>query len=211
MRLTPSEQVVLFPDRFTVEGGLLTRKVDLPDGRKLASEGLGRAAAAAAILGCEAAGGLRLEVQEGRALLGLMRTRKLMAVPATDQTEPWPEGSLEAAVGAQLANGPVDVNALVQGLIGGEHHDPAAELVTDVQRGLARRGLLASEQVRVMKILPVMRYLLNDETRTAMAAGGPGDVEALLRSAEAERPEVWRELERGIRAGIAFMTASSDD
>ena len=210
MQLTASERIILFPDGFTEEGGMLTSKVELPDGRKLASERLGRAVMQAAILSVEAAGGLELEVRQGKALFGLMKTRKLYAAPR-GQAPAFPEGSLEAAVAAQVAVGDVEVGALVQALIGEEQADPAAWVVTRVQRGLAERGLLATEEGRVLKVFAVMKYVLTDATHSAAAAEGIASVESLLASAQRERPEVWSELDRAVRSGITFMTESSGD
>lgn len=208
--MTPSELVLLHPDSFTEEGGALTAKVMLPDGRTLASEKLGHAVVQAALLANEASGRIRLEVREGRRFFGLMRTRSLMAVPASADGESWPEGSLEAAVAAATAAGEVAVRTLVERMIATDRDDPAADLAREVMRGLSRRGILAEEEAKVMKVFTVTRFAMTDAARADADAQGIAGVQAMLNGARSDRPELWTEMERAIRGAINFMTKSSD-
>src|SRR5688500_850844 len=89
---TPSELVVLFGDRFADEGGMLTAKEEiLTSGRKVSVEKVAKAAMAAAVLGAEQAGAVRLDPRAGKALFGLVKTRNLHLVPGASP-EAFPRG-----------------------------------------------------------------------------------------------------------------------
>ena len=77
----PSELVLLFGDRFTPEAGMLASKEEiLTSGVKVNSEKLMNAAVGAAVWAVHRAGAATLEIRQGKALFGLMKTQKLHVV-----------------------------------------------------------------------------------------------------------------------------------
>ena len=207
---TPSELVVLFGEQFAEEGGMLTAKVEtLISGAKVHAEKLAYAAVAAAALAAEKAGAIRLEHRRGKALFGLVKTQDVRVVPGTGSAAAFPEGTLERAF-ADAAARDVDVDTVVREALGAESHNPPQRLVGLVHAGLAHRGLLGSEETKVLVVFSGSKFTLPPATRDAALGASLAEVKELLRGAEQGRPELWGAMTKEIRSAIAFMTESSD-
>ena len=207
---TPSELVVLFGEQFAEEGGMLTARVEtLISGARVHAEKLAYAAVAAAALAAEKAGAIRLDHRRGKALFGLVKTEDVRVLPGTDADARFPEGTLERAF-ADAATADRDVDAIVRTVLGAESHNPPQRLVALVHAGLAHRGLLGSEETKVLKVFTGSKFTLLPATRDAALAESPSGAKELLRGAEQGRPELWEAMRKEIRSAIVFMTESND-
>jgi len=204
---TPSELVVLFGEKFAEEGGMLAAKEEaLVSRMKVSAEKLAHAALAASLLANEATGAVRLEHRRGKAMFGLMDTEKLHVVLG-DYESAWPEGTLEATV-ALLAHGGPTISELFQSAIGSESHNPGQQVCAMVKAGLAGRDLMDVAERRMLGMITVPHFVLRDEVRRMAMAESPEPVRAMLRRAEKERPQIWEQLIKEIRAAMTWLTKS---
>jgi hypothetical protein len=211
--LTPSELVFLNGEQFA-------RKVTLGNvelmhsGEKVSLAQLGQAILAAAFLACEQAGAFRLELKDRKAMLGLRKVRDLYAVPAS-RRENLPEGSLEATF-AELATylAPQDKNDIYNMLYTWLRKDSMAPWNTVLEllkAAMAERGVLEATEEKKLKIFTVTHYTLPERT-TRLVKGQPvGPVKALLDGCQRARPEVWKELEAGIKKAITARTETTNN
>ena len=207
--LTPSERVLIFGDRFSTPAGMLGySEVVLSSGIKVDADRLAQNVFAAAFLANEQAGAIRLEPRQGKAMFGLMKTEKLHAVPGQKQVG-WPHGSLEAVIAASVQPQP-KIDDQVGGILGQKSSSPAQSLCARVKAALAARGVLRAEEKKTLKVFTSISYSLPDGARAAAEQTGAAHVEQMLRSCEQQRPRLWAELIRGIKAGITWMTESND-
>jgi len=207
--LTPSERVLLFGDRFSTPAGMLGyNEVVLSSGTKVDAEKLAQNAFAAAFLADEQAGAIHLELRQGKAMFGLMKTEKLHAVPGQKQVG-WPQGSLEALIAASVQPQP-EVDDLVSGILGDRANSPAQNLFARMKAALAARGVLHAEEKKTLKVFTSITYTLPDATRAAAEQTGAAHVEQMLRACEQQRPQLWVALTRNIKAGINLMTGTDD-
>ena len=210
--LTPSEVVFLNGEQFAEKVKL--GNVDLiHSDEKVSIAQLGQAILAAAILACEQAGAFHLEVRERKATLGLRKVRELFTVPAKPN-ENLPEHSLEATfsdLATYLAQ--KDKNDIYNVLYTWLRQDAMSPWNTAlelVKAGMAKRGLLDATEEKKLKLFKVTRYSLPEQTARLVKGQSVGPVKALLETCQRTRPEVWRELESGIKKAIAARTESSN-
>jgi hypothetical protein len=207
--LTPSERVLIFGDRFSKPAGMMGfSEVVLSSGNKVEADRLAENVFAAAFLANEQAGAIGLELRQGKAMFGLMKTEKLHAVPGHKQVG-WPQGSLEAVIAASVQQHP-KVDDLVGGILGEKTNSPAQSLCARVKAGLAARGVLHAQEKKALKVFTSVTYSLPEHTRVAAEQTGAGHVDQMLRVCEQQRPQLWAALIRNIKAGFTWMTASYD-
>jgi hypothetical protein len=207
--LTPSERVLIFGDRFSTPAGMLGYgEVVLTSGNKVDADRLAQNVFAAAFLANEQAGAIGLELRQGKAMFGLMKTEKLHAVPGQRQVG-WPQGSLEAVIAQSVQQHP-KVDDLVGGILGQKSSSPAQRICGMVKAGLARRGVLHAEEKKTLKVFTSVTYTLPPDARAAAEETGFPHVEQMLRGCEQQRPQLWAALIRNIRAAITWMTETND-
>lgn len=204
---TPSELVVLFGEKFAEEGGMLAAKEEaLVSRMKVSAEKLAHAALAAALLANEQTGAVRLEHRKGKALFGLMDTEKLHVVLG-DREATWPDGTIESTV-ALLAHGGPTIAELFQSAIGSESHNPGQQVCAMVKAGLAGRDLMDVAERKMLGMITVPHFVLRDEVRRMAMAESPAPIQAMLRDAEKNRPQIWEQLIKEIRAAMTWLTKS---
>ena len=210
--LTPSEVVFLNGEQFAEKVKL--GNVDLlHSDQKVSLAQLGGTILAAAILACEQAGAFRLEVRERKATLGLRKVRDLFAVPGKPR-ENLPEHSLEATF-ADLAiylaqKNKNDIYTMLYTWLRQDVMSPWNTALELVKAGMAERGLLEATEEKKLKLFKVTRYSLPEQTARLVKGQSVEPVKALLDTCERTRPEVWKELEAGIKKAIAARTESSN-
>ena len=207
--LTPSERVLIFGDRFSTPAGMLGySEVVLSTGNKVDADKLAQNVFAVAFLANEQAGAIGLELRQGKAMFGLMKTEKLHAAPGRKQVG-WPQGSLEAVIAASVQQAP-EVDDLVGGILGQKTNSPAQSLCARAKAALAARGVLHAEEKKTLKVFTSVTYTFPEHARAAAEQTGAGHVEQMLRACQQQRPQLWAALIRDIKAGITWMTASND-
>lgn len=205
----PSELVVLFGDRFTPEAGMLGSKEEvLTSGVKVSSEKLMNAAVSAAVWAAHRAGAVRLELRQGKALFGLVKTQKLHVVAGTGAS-PFPAHTLESAI-VQAAQAGPELQKLLEAWIGGEVSDVPARVLGQVKEGMEARGLLGREERKTMMVFTTFGYTLPDATRAAAERESLDAVQSLLRDAEQREPELAKAVQKDIDGARVMMTESSD-
>lgn len=204
----PSELVVLFGDRFTPEAGMLASKEEvLTSGAKVNSQKLMNAAVGAAVWAAHRAGAARLELRQGKALFGLVKTQKLHVVSGTGAS-PFPAHSLESAIVEGAQSGP-ELQKLLQAWIGAEVMDVPGRALGKIKEGMAERGLLGREQRKTMMVFTTAGYTLPDASRAAAERASLDAVQSLLRDAERE-PELAKAVQKDIDAARVMMTENRD-
>ena len=205
----PSELVVLFGDRFVPEAGMLASKEEiLTSGAKVNSEKLMNAAVNAAVWAVVRAGAARLELRQGKALFGLLKTQKLHVVPGGGPS-PFPAESLESLV-VEAARQSPELQKLLEAYIGGEVADVPARVVGKIKAGLAERGLLGREERKTMMVFTTVAFTLPDATRAAAERESLDAVKSLLSDAQQREPELARAVQKDIDGARVMMTESRD-
>ena len=207
---TPSELVVLFGDRFAEPAGMLGWKEEvMTSGTKVSSDKLAVQALAAALLAAEQAGSVALEPRSRKAMFGLVTKQALHVVPAGGSSS-WPAGTLEAAVVSEAQKQPT-VQDLFTAVIGAESQSAANRVIAMVKAGLAARDLLEVEEKKVLKVFTTAKFTLPAATRAAAERAPLEPVRDLLGRFQQQRPDVWKTVEKDIRAALVWMTESSND
>lgn len=208
--LTPSEVVFLNGELFAKKAVLGNVEL-LHSAEKVSVAELGKAILTSAILGCEQAGAFRLELRERKGMLGLRKVQELFAVPAAPRVN-LPEHSLEAVfadLATQLAlKDKNDIYTMIYTWLCRDATSPWNTAIELVQAGMARRGLLEAVQEKKLKVFTVTRYSLPERTLRLAKGQSVGAVKTLLDDCERTRPEVWKELEAGIKKAITARTES---
>ena len=204
----PSELVVLFGDRFVPVAGLLGYKEEvLTSGTKVATDKLMNAAVGAALWAVHRSGAATLEIRQGKALFGLVKTQKLHVSRGNGPAE-FPAHSLEAYIVEAAAAGP-EVQKLLESYIGNEVSDPAGHTLGRIKAGMAERGVLEMEKRTSMKVFTTSHFVLPASTRAAAEGATLDPVHALLRGAERE-PGLGKMVQGAIDGARVMMTESSD-
>ncbi|HEU0055047.1 MAG TPA: hypothetical protein VFQ39_17795, partial [Longimicrobium sp.] len=204
---TPSELVVLFGDRFSEEGGMLGSKMEvLTSGKKVLVDRVAKTAIAAAVLAAEKAGAIRFDPRTGKAFFGMMKTKALHIVPGGSAAA-FPAGSLEAFLAAAAAGQPKLEDALAHA-IAEESYNAEEQIVFQIRKGLASRGLLDTIEKKTLKVFTSVSYALPDSTRAAAARENTDAIAALLANEERARPDLFADVRKAIQSALVHMTKS---
>jgi hypothetical protein len=212
--LTPSELVLLNGERFA-------KKVMLGNISLLHSDAsvsvaqLGQAIFAAAFLANEQQGAFRLEPRKKKAMLGLRKVDVLYAIPGARDVI-WPGPSLEADILALLARSQGDddwgdISNIIYAWLKEDSSSPWQSAIDLIKSGMASRGLLEKFEEKKLKIFTSIRYELPESTLNLSKQTSIEPVEALLRSCENSRPELWKLLTDQIKSAIKARTEQDDD
>lgn len=206
----PSELVILFGDRFAPEAGMLTAREEiLTSGVKVNAEKLMNAAMKAALYAVHRSGAGRLEIRAGKALFGLMNTKKLFLLQGPGTAE-FPAGSLESYL-LEAAVMEREVEDVLKAFIGEESSNPPQRALGLMKRGMSERGMLEAEMKKTMMVFTTINYALPAATRMAAEAHGYAQVQQLLRELEQREPELDKAVQSDIDSARVFMTSSAND
>jgi hypothetical protein len=187
---------------------LASKEEVLTSGVKVNSEKLMNAALGAAVWAAHRSGAVRLELRQGKALFGLLKTQKLHVVRGTGAS-PFPAHSLETLVIGAAGDGP-ELQKVLVGYIGAESADPPARVLAHIKAGMAERGLLGREERKTMMVFTTVAYTLPDATRAAAERESVDAVQSLLRDAEQREPELFKAVQKDIDGARVTMTESRD-
>ncbi|MGD2048831.1 MAG: hypothetical protein PVH03_05025 [Chloroflexota bacterium] len=208
-KLAPSELVLLNGDRFA--GKSRIGNVKLPQNGATVSAGdLGQIILAAALLACEKASVIRLEVRKKKTLLGLRKVDALFVEPLTKKDN-WPKHSFESeiyslAVRLKNEKGNNEVENIIYEWLGENSGSPWQRAVELVQSGLADRGALARIQERRMKVLKTTSYKMTVSTARQAAEQPLDPIIRLLEECQHIRPYVWQLLISGMKSAMNSRT-----
>lgn len=206
---SPSEWVVLFGDQFVPEASMLSSKEEiLTSGVRVNSRTLMEKAMHAAVWTLQRAGAVRLEIRQGKALFGLLKTRKLHLAPGT-ATASYPEGSLESHL-VEAAGMENELDAVLAAFIGQDSHDPPARAIGLMKRGLAGRGLLETEEKKTLMVFTSVSYVLPASTRQLASRHSVHPIKQLLAEVEQKEPELFKAVDKAIDSARVKMTEVRD-
>jgi hypothetical protein len=206
---SPSELVVLFGDQFVPEASMLSSKEEiLTSGAKVNSQTLMEKAMHAAVWTLRREGVVRLEVRQGKALFGLLKTQKLYLVSGTAPAR-YPEGCLESFL-AEAAGMENELEAVLASFFGQESRDPAARALGLMKRGLSSRGLLEVEEKKTMLVFTTVGYVLPASTRELASRHAVDPIKQLLGEVEQKEPELFKGVDKAIDSARVKMTEDSD-
>ena len=206
---SPSELVVLFGDQLVPEASMLSSKEEvLTSGVRVNSQSLMEKAMHAAVWTLQRAGAVRLEIRQGKALFGLIRTRKLHLVRGTASAS-YPGGSLEAHL-VEAAGMEDELDAALAGFIGQDSNDPPARALGLMKRGLSGRGLLEVEEKKTLMVFTTVGYVLPASTRELASRHSVVPIKQLLAEVEQREPELFKAVDKAIDSARVKMTEDSD-
>jgi hypothetical protein len=206
---SPSELVVLFGDQFVPEASMLSSKEEiLTSGVKVNSQTLMEKAMHAALWTLRREGAVRVEIRQGKALFGLLKTQKVHLVPGTAVAS-YPEGSLEAHL-VEAAGMENELDAGLASFFGQESRDPAARALGLMKRGLSSRGLLEVEEKKTLMVFTTVGYVLPASTRELASRHSVAPIKQLLAEVEQKEPELFKAVDKAIDSARVKMTEDSD-
>ncbi len=206
---SPSELVVLFGDQLVPEASMLSSKEEiLTSGVRVNSQTLMEKAMHAAVWTLQRAGVVRLEIRQGKALFGLMKTQKLHLVPGTASAS-FPEGSLEAHLveGAGMED---ELDTVLAAFIGQDSNDPPARALGLIKRGLSGRDLLEVEEKKTMMVFTTVGYVLPASTRELASRHSVEPIKQLLAEVEQKEAELFKAVDKAIDSARVKMTEARD-
>ena len=205
----PSELVILFGDQFVPEASMLASKEEiLTSGVKVNSQTLMEKAMHAAVWTLQRAGAVRLEIRQGKALFGLLKTRKLHLAPGTSPSGD-PAGSLEAYL-VEAAGMENELDAVLAAFIGQDSHDPPVRALGLMKRGLSSRGLLEAEEKKTLMVFTTVGYVLPASTRELASRHSVQPIKQLLAEVEQKEPELFKAVDKAIDSARVKMTETRD-
>lgn len=208
--LTPSEAVLLQPERFAPRDTLFTVGFEpVLGGEKVALAPLAETLLVVALLANRRADALRLEIRPKKALFGLRTVRPLVA-EVTGTNPGWPAGTLEAAVLGVLAGGTREAYDVLYAALREDQMNPASWVTVLAMQGLHARGLMEAREKKALKVFTVTEMVPGPELEGVVRAHGSAAEEALLREAQ-ERTEEWNALRKAASGAISARTESRDD
>ena len=209
--LSPSETIFLNGDQFA-KTAVLGYKL-LSSETKVNVQDFARAILAGALLAMEAAGELKLELEEYKRLIG--KGRRVKLTPLGDVSS-FPSPSLEVVLREiclylEGSKKGANVKDVVWAAVGKDDDHPWNKMVDSIPPHLADRGLLDRIEEKKLKIFTVTNYEMLEETRKLAQEGPVTELQALLSACEAERPDVWKQMKKEINGGINARDSSDDD
>ncbi|TFH34268.1 MAG: hypothetical protein E4G99_09840 [Anaerolineales bacterium] len=209
--LAPSETIYLNGDQF-VKTAFLGYRV-LGSETKVNLQELGRAVLAGSMLAMEAAGELKIELEEYKRLIG--KGRRIKLTPLGEQTS-FPIPSLEAVlqeICTYLSHSEKGATAkdVVWAAVGKDDDHPWNMILDSVPPHLADRGLLERIEEKKLKIFTVTNYELREDTRKLAREAPVAPIQELLSTCEASRPDLWKQLEREVNQAISARDSSDEN
>jgi hypothetical protein len=213
MYFTPSEVVMLNGEQFAPSAALVNKYEVRASGKGVNVNKLAAAVWSAALLANEQYGLIRLTPSVNSTLFGLVKTPTLLVEPTTVQPG-WPAGTLEAnliEVARQLqASRQNNLHIIVYRWLGSDYSTPYHMVLTMLEQGLAKRGLMQEEEARSLGIFKYKKLVLPDSTRPLIASQPFAPVQQLLMQCEQFRPDVWKTMQKNIDKAISQRTEQSD-
>lgn len=207
--LAPSELVLLFGDQFVPEASMLSSKEEvLTSGVRVNSQTLMEKAMHAALWTLQRAGAVRLEIRQGRALFGLVKTQKLHLLPGT-AADSYPEGSLESFL-VEAAGPEQQLDDALASFIGQDSHDPPARALGIMKRGMSSRDLLEVEEKKTLMVFTTVGYTLPASTRELASRHSLQPIKQLLAEVEQKDAELFKAVDKAIDSARVKMTESRD-
>jgi hypothetical protein len=208
LELTPSEIILLRADEFVAAASALDTinmigKFDLlHKPGKVQARGLSQMLFSAALLAAERMGQLRLEIGSPKGLFSFFSSPTAIAF-AANNTNSWPEGSLEnRIVQAVQGRGQLPVAQTVYEVL--EYNDSRYFNLTPelVKEALAFRNLLIKEQNTQLLIVKTTRYHLPESTMQLVAAQPVEPVRQLIEDTRRNDARLWKLLQTAIEKGM---------
>lgn len=210
--LTPSELVYLNGEKYSPKKALINNTKLMHIDLNVATNELVHAMLCTAFLASEQEGAIRLAVRSVKHLLG--SKEELFADPGPAGGI-WPAPSIESAICTNSrdllgrTNGN-KVSSVVYNLLDSDSGAPGSAIIELLKPYLAKRGLFATIEKKALGFLPYITYQL-PQTTIAGAAQFPMErINGVLTNAQRTRPQVWKLLLTGIKAGIAERVEQSD-
>lgn len=210
--LSATERVYFHPHLFAREKSLVDATPVLNTDKKYDASELAGAMLQVALLDAERRGVVALEVAKASRLFGLRKVDALFVRKGAGGPDA-PGGTLDWRVGQLVAgrDAPMEAEHLLVDLLEEDASDPYGWTVALVARNMAKRGLLVSREARTLKVFRNVVYEMTEPTKALAAASRADDLRELLDRTRRERPEVWRLLEKAVKAAATRRKESDDD
>ncbi len=209
--LTSSDLVFLLGDRFAPAPGFLGSKHEvIGRAATVDADRLGEAAIAAALLGLERDGYVRLTREPKKELLGLRNTHTVRAERTPGASAP--ADTLEAGLLAAVGDGRDEVDAVVFRWFEEETPHPPSRVLSRVRDGLVARGLVERSETRAKKLFwtqTTVHYTPSAAVVSALATA-PADALLALLADAGGRADLRETLRAEIGQGFLQRTEHGD-
>lgn len=210
--LTPSELVYLNGEKYSPKKALINNTKLMHIDLNVATNELINAMLCAAFLTNEQEGAMRLEVRSVKHLLG--SKEELFADPGA-AVGIWPAPSIESLMCTNsrdlLGRNKNTVRAIVYNLLDSDAVAPGSAIIELLKPHLAKRRLMTTGEKKVLGFIPTVTYQLPQATIAGAAQFPMERINNLITNTSRSRPQIWKLLMAGIKAGIADRVEQSDD
>jgi hypothetical protein len=210
--LTPSELVYLNGEKYSPKKALINNTKLVHIDQSVATNELVNAMLCAAFLANELEGTLRFAVRIEKHLLS---SKELLYADPAPVGRIWPEPSIESLIctnsQALAGSGKNSVRGIVYNLLDSDSAAPGSAIIELCKPYLAKRGLFTTGEKKALGFIPIVTYQVPQSTMTGAAQFPMDRINKLINSTSQTRPQVWKLLMAGIKAGIAERVEQSDD
>jgi hypothetical protein len=202
--LTPSELVYLNGEKYSPKKALINNTRLMHMDLNVATNELINAMLCSAFLASEQEGAIRLAVRTEKHLLS---SKDVLYADPGPAVRIWPEPSIEALIcvnsTALAGRGKNSVRAIVYNLLNSDCSAPGSEIIELLKPHLAKRGLVATGEKKVLGFIPSVTYQMPQSTIAGAAQFPMERINGLINYTSQSRPQIWKLLMAGIKAGIA--------
>ncbi|MHB1356154.1 MAG: hypothetical protein ACYCZF_09290 [Anaerolineae bacterium] len=210
--LTPSELVYLNGEKYSPKKALINNSKLMHTDQSVATNELINAMLCIAFLASEQEGAILLAVRTEKRLLG---SREALYADPGQVNRIWPVPSIESLVcdnsRALYSNNKNLVRAIVYNLLDSDTVAPGSAIIELLKPYLAKRALLTTGEKKVLGFIPSVTYQLPQSTIDGAAQFPMERINNLITNTSRSRPQIWKLLIAGIKAGIAERVEQSND
>jgi hypothetical protein len=210
--LTPSELIYLNGEKYSPKKALINNTKLIHNEQNVATNELVHAMLCAAFLASEQEGAVRLAVRIEKRLLS---SKEVLFADPGAVGRVWPEPSIESIICsnsyALASSAKNSVRAIVYNLLDADCVAPGSAIIELLKPYLAKRSLFTTGEKKALGFITIVTYQVPQKT-IAGAAQFPMDrINNLITNTSRSRPQIWKLLMAGIKAGIAERVEQSDD
>ena len=210
--LTPSELIYLSGEKYSPKKALINNTKLMHIDLSVATNELVHAMLCAAFLASEQEGAIRLAVRSVKRLLG--SKEELFADPGPAGGI-WPAPSIENMIFTNsrdlFGRDRNTVRAIVYNLLDSNCIAPGSAIIELLKPYLAKRGWFTTGEKKALGFIPYVTYQVPPATIAGAAQFPMERINGLITNTNRTKPQIWKLLMAGIKAGIAERVEQSDD
>ena len=210
--LTPSELIYLSGEKYSPKKALINNTKLMHIDLSVATNELVHAMLCIAFLASEQEGAIRLVVRIEKHLFG---SKEVLFSDSGAVGRIWPEPSIESLICSNsytlAGSAKNSVRAIVYNLLDSDCIAPGSAIIELLKPYLAKRGWFTTGEKKALGFIPYVTYQVPPATIAGAAQFPMERINGLITNTNRTKPQIWKLLMAGIKAGIAERVEQSDD